>query len=59
MHFAEDLLDHTGYGWVWLVILAVAAIVVVRRLKKKGVQLPFPERKNHTSGHDVPKDGTL
>ncbi|WP_295585929.1 DUF4349 domain-containing protein [uncultured Oscillibacter sp.] len=59
LHFAEDLLVILAYGWVWLVILAVAAIVVVRRLKKKGVQLPFLERKNHTSGHDVPKDGTL
>lgn len=56
---AEDLLVALVYGWVWLVILAVAAIVVVRRLKKRGVRLPSPGRKGHTSDHDAPKDGTL
>lgn len=56
---AEDLLVALVYGWVWLVILAVAAIVVVRRLKKRGVRLPSLGRKNHTSDHDAPKDGTL
>lgn len=56
---AEDLLVALVYGWVWLVILAVAAIVVVRRLKKRGVRLPSLRRKDHASDHDTPKDGTL
>lgn len=37
---AEDLLVALVYSWVWLVILAAAVIVVVRRLKKRGVRLP-------------------
>ena len=37
---AEDLLVALVYSWVWLVILAAAVIVVVRRLKKRGVPLP-------------------
>lgn len=56
---AEDLLVGLVYGWVWLVILAAAAIVVVRRLKKRGVRLPSLGRKDHASDHDTPKDGTL
>ncbi len=56
---AEDLLVALVYSWVWLVILAVAAIVVVRRLKKRGVRLPSLRRKDHASDHDAPKDGTL
>lgn len=56
---AEDLLVALVYGWVWLVILAAAAIVVVRRLKKRGVRLPSLKRKAHASDHDAPKDGTL
>lgn len=56
---AEDLLVALVYGWVWVVILAVAAIVVVRRLKKRGVRLPSLGRKGHTSDHDAPKDDTL
>ncbi|MGI5986671.1 MAG: DUF4349 domain-containing protein [Dysosmobacter sp.] len=56
---AEDLLVALVYSWVWLVILAAAVIVVVRRLKKRGVQLPSLGRKDHASDHDTPKDGTL
>ena len=56
---AEDLLVALVYGWVWLVILAAAVIVVVRRLKKRGVRLPSLRRKDHASDHDAPKDGTL
>ena len=56
---AEDLLVALVYGWVWLVILAAAVIVVVRRLKKRGVRLPSLGRKDHASAHDTPKDGTL
>lgn len=56
---AEDLLVALVYSWVWLVILAAAAIVVVRRLKKRGVRLPSLGRKDHASDHDMPKDGTL
>lgn len=59
LHFVEDLLVLLAYSWVWLVILAVAAIVVVRRLKKRGVRLPSLGRKDHASDHDTPKDGTL
>ena len=56
---AEDLLVALVYSWVWLVILAAAVIVVVRRLKKRGVRLPSLRRKDHASDHDAPKDGTL
>lgn len=56
---AEDLLVALVYSWVWLVILAAAVIVVVRRLKKRGVRLPSLKRKDHASDHDTPKDGTL
>ena len=56
---AEDLLVALVYGWVWLVILAAAVIVVVRRLKKRGVRLPSLRRKDHASDHDAPKDGTI
>ncbi len=56
---AEDLLVALVYSWVWLVILAAAVIVVVRRLKKRGVRLPSLRRKDHASDHDTPKDGTL
>lgn len=56
---AEDLLVALVYSWVWLVILAAAVIVVVRRLKKRGVRLPSLGRKDHASDHDTPKDGTL
>ena len=56
---AEDLLVALVYSWVWLVILAAAVIVVVRRLKKRGVRLPSLGRKDHASDHDAPKDGTL
>lgn len=59
LHFVEDLLVLLAYSWVWLVILAVAAIVVVRRLKKRGVRLPSLGQKDHASDHDTPKDGTL
>ena len=47
------------YRLVWLVILAAAVIVVVRRLKKRGVRLPSLRRKDHASDHDAPKDGTI
>lgn len=56
---AEDLLVALVYGWVWLVILAAAVIVVVRRLKKRGVRLPSLRRKDHAPDHDAPKDGTI
>lgn len=56
---AEDLLVALVYSWVWLVILAAAVIVVVRRLKKRGVRLPSLRRKDHASDHDTPRDGTL
>ena len=56
---AEDLLVALVYGWVWLVILAAAIVLVVRRWKKKGVRLPSLKRKDHASDHDDPKNGTL
>lgn len=56
---AEDLLVALVYSWVWLVILAAAVIVVVRRLKKRGVRLPSLRRKDHASDHDAPRDGPL